>query len=88
MKIKPDYALKTVSGQSVVVSNNPDIRLNNNIVLNETAVFLWHEIENGVSSKEQLFHALLGEFDISTVLALSDIDTFLKTMRENGIIEL
>ena len=31
--------------------------------------------------------ALLENFEISTVLALGDIDVFLRTMKENGIIE-
>jgi len=88
MKIKPDYTLKRISEQYVIVANSPDVKLENNIVLNETAVFLWEQLQSGVSSKEQLLHALLNKFDISTVLALSDIDTFLRIMRENGIIEL
>lgn len=88
MKINSGYTLKTISGQSTVTAEEPAKPLKNTIVLNETSAFLWNRIAAGVTSKEQLLHSLLAEFDISTVLALNDINVFLKTMRENGIIEL
>ena len=44
-------------------------------------------LKNGDVSKPQMLDALLDNFDISTVLALSDIDVFIRTMRENGLIE-
>lgn len=88
MKINPGYTLKTISGQATVTAESPAAPLRNTIVLNETSAFLWEQIASGITSKEQLLHSLLARFDISTVLALNDINVFLKTMRENGIIEL
>ena len=61
--------------------------LENTIVLTETAMFLWHMLENGNPTKKDMLNALLDNFEISTVLALGDIDVFLRTMKENGIIE-
>lgn len=88
MKIKPGYTLKNISGQQTIVASAPAAALRNTIVLSATSVFLWEQLQAGVTSKEQLLHSLLDHFDISTVLALSDIDIFLKTLRENGVIEL
>ena len=34
-----------------------------------------------------MLNALIENFDISTVLALGDIDVFVRTMKENEIIE-
>ena len=56
-------------------------------MLTDTAAFLWKMLENGNPTKKEMLNALLLNFDISTVLALSDIDIFLRTMRENGILE-
>ena len=61
--------------------------LENTIVLTETAMFLWHMLEKGNPTKKDMLNALLDNFEISTVLALGDIDVFLRTMKENGIIE-
>lgn len=88
MKLNPGYTLKTVSGQATITAEPGASPLHDTIILSETSAFLWKQLVSGVTSKEQLLHSLLANFDISTVLALNDINVFLKTLRENGIIEL
>ena len=77
-----------MSGEYTVV---PDRRINksftNLIVFNDTAVFLWNLISEREVTKQEMLEALLEEFDISTVLALGNIDVFVKTLKENEIIE-
>jgi len=88
MKIKDGFTLKNIHGQQVIVASGEALKgYTSSIVLQETAAFLWKCLENGEMNKEQLVHALLDNFDISTVLALADVDSFFKTLKENGIIE-
>lgn len=87
MRIKDDFELVTVSGQSVVVSKKRDSKQENTIVLNETAIFLWNLLKQRDVTKTEMLNAVIDNFDISTVLALGDIDVFVRTMKENGIIE-
>ena len=88
MRIKDGFKLVNMQGQNTVVLNNgKSVSFNNTIVLADTAAFLWKMLENGSPTKKEMLNALLLNFDISTVLALSDIDIFLRTMRENGILE-
>lgn len=88
MKIKPGFSLKKENGQCIIVC---DKSLNRNftssIILTETAAYLWEMLKNQTVDKEQMLNGLLQNFDISTVLALNDIDVFIKTLKENGIIE-
>lgn len=85
MKIREGFSLKNIDGENVVCSTNPDF--NNTIVLSETASFLWHQLEGGEKTKEQLMNLLLDAYDISTVLALNDIDVFVKILEQNGIVK-
>lgn len=88
MRIKDGFKLVNLQGQNTVIPDNGNAgSLNNTIVLTDTAVFLWRMLENGSPTKTEMLSALLENFDISTVLALGDIDIFLRTMKENGIIE-
>ena len=87
MKIKEGYILKNSSGNYVVSVNDGNVKLNNSIVLTETAVFLWNLIKDKHLTKVQMLNELINNFDISTVLALGDIDIFIRTMMENDIIE-
>ena len=85
MRIKDGFSLKNFEGQYTVVSDNGE--LENTIVLTDTALFLWNLLKEKNASKTEMLNALLSYFDISTVLALGNIDVFLRTMKENGIIE-
>lgn len=88
MKIKSGFELVKRSGQNIVVSKNgTDSKLDNYIVLNDTAVFLWNLLKEKDVTKTEMLNAVIENFDISTVLALGDIDVFVRTMKENGIIE-
>lgn len=87
MKIKSDFYIKKANnGTALVCCDNPQKTVNN-IVLDEIAVFLWETLSQSDMGKEQLLKALLEHFDISTVLALNDIDIFVKTLKENDILE-
>ncbi len=88
MRIKDEFIIKNIDGQNIVsVKNNKDYILRDTIVLTDTALFLWDLLKNKDVTKTDMLNALLENFDISTVLALGNIDVFLRTMKENGIIE-
>lgn len=88
MRIKEGFYLKKENGQTAVVCDKAVQKdYNATIFLTETAVCLWEMVSKGDATKEQLLNALLEKFDISTVLALNDIDVFIKTLKENGILE-
>lgn len=88
MKIRQGFNLKTENGQTVVVCDkNINRDFNSTIVLTETSAFLWNMIQNENTTKEKMLNGLLDNFDISTVLALNNIDVFIRTLKENGILE-
>lgn len=88
MKIKEGFELENRSGQKIIVyKGSGDISFNQTIVLGETTAFLWNYLKGNNATKPQMLNALMEAFDISTVLALGDIDTFVKTLKANGILE-
>ena len=88
MKIKEGFEVVNRSGQNIIVSKSTskDAPINS-IVLTDTAVFLWNLLKEKDVTKTEMLNALIENFDISTVLALGDIDVFVRTMKENEIIE-
>lgn len=88
MKIKNGYGLQKVSGQWIITYNGvPTGAQLNSIVLSDTAAFLWNLLKEKEVTKTEMLDALISEFDISTVLALGNIDVFVRTLKENDIIE-
>lgn len=88
MKIKDGFNIKAEDGITFVVCDKSSNRnFTANIQLTDTSTFLWKLLKSGDKTKEQMLNALLQEFDISAVLALNNIDVFIRTLKENGIIE-
>lgn len=88
MRIKEGFTLKNIHGQNFIVYTGTDLTdFTRSISLSATSSFLWEKLREGEKSKEELFKLLLECFDISTVLALNDIDVFVKTLKKDGIIE-
>ncbi len=89
MKIKDGFELVNQDGINLVVYKGVpmDKPFDTSITLDRSTAFLFNCLKSGEKTKEQLLNALLLEFDISTVLALNDIDIFVKTLKQNGIIE-
>ena len=88
MKIKDGFELVNRSGMNTVVCKRDSSNtLTNTITLTDTAVFLWNLLKEKDVTKTEMLGALIDNFEISTVLALGDIDVFVRTMKENGIIE-
>ena len=88
MRIKDGFELVNRSGMYIVERKlDKTDKPFNTITLTETAVFLWNLLKEKDVTKTEMLGALIENFEISTVLALGDIDVFVRTMKENGIIE-
>ena len=88
MKIKGDYMLRDVVGESIVIPlGNNVVSVNGIITLTESAVILWKKLENGVSGIDELVDALLDEYDVDRETALSSVVEFIDQLKEKGMID-
>ncbi len=81
MKLKNGYSLVKHDDSYIIEP------LKKTVVLSDIGVFLWNKTINKDLSNSELLDLLLNNFEISTVLALGEIDTFIKKCKENGILE-
>lgn len=87
MKIREGFILRTVAGQNVVVPvGSNTMNFNAAITLNDSAAFLWKQLENE-KTEQELLDSLTEEYDIDSATAKSDITVFLNVLREHGILE-
>lgn len=88
MKLKKNYELLELNGQlNVVLNGEPTGIVFDSVTLSDIAKVLWNLINERDVTKADMLEALIAKFDISTVLALGNIDTFVRILKENGIIE-
>ncbi len=88
MRIKAGYEVENDSGQHIIIHNDmPTGVLLDSIVSPEITLFLWNTLKERDMTKTEMLDALISKFDVSTVLALGNIDIFVRILKENGIIE-
>lgn len=87
MNIKEGYILREVAGSNIIVAVGDEaVNFDGISTLNETGVFLWKAIENGIS-KEGLVSALMEEYEVDAETAKADVCEFVKILSNNGLIE-
>lgn len=87
MHIKEGFILRRVAGQDVVIPMGDNIAdFNGIITLNETAAFLWKNLQQDIT-KEELLNCLLQEYDIDREKAAEDLDGLLSVLEERQILE-
>ncbi len=87
MKVKSDFVLKDVAGQSIVApAGDAAITFNAMITLNGSGAFLWRTLEGG-ASEEELVSALLAEYEVSEETARIDVKKFIEKMREANLLD-
>ncbi len=86
MKIHPDFLLRDIAGEKVVLPvGEAAERLNGMIHLNETGIFLWTLLEKE-TDEAALLAAMLAEYEIDEETARADIARFVGTLRQAGIL--
>ncbi len=87
MKIKNSYVLRNVAGENLVVPlGDSGVNFNSVITLNGSGKFLWELMQNDTDT-DTLIDAVLKEYEIDRTTAERDVLGFIKSLRENGILE-
>ena len=78
--------MKEVAGLNVVVATGDTAEnMNSMINLNETAAFLWRQLESD-TTKEEMIKNLTQEYDVDYERASTSVDNFIKKLDEIGCI--
>lgn len=88
MKIKDGFTLRTMLGENIVVGEGlSQVNFNKLITLNETAAFLWKEVQGKTFGKEDLVKLLLDNYEVEEERAAADVDKLIDIWIKEGIIE-
>ena len=86
MKIEKEYILREIADDYIIVPVGKTAQeFNGMITVNETGAFLW-KLLTKETTKEELLHAMLEEYEVSAEEAEADIDEFLQLLKDNQIL--
>lgn len=89
MRIKEGFVLRDVCGEKVVMGEGlKTINFSKMIHFNETAAYLWNELQGKEFDTEMMADLLCGQYEVSRELALADSEKLAANLIEAGVIEL
>ena len=88
MKTKTGFHLRKVCEEYMLIAEGREnIDFSNIISMNESAAFLWQQIEGKEFDAQTLATLLTSEYDVDNDTALKDAETLIQSWLEAGIIE-
>lgn len=88
MKIKKGFVLREMCGENIVAAEGlENINFNKLISLNESAAYLWKELENKEFTVEDMAESLISRYGIDKELALKDSTNLCDAWIKAGIAE-
>ena len=86
MKLKYNFLVKEIAGNKVAVAVGKDHTVFCGMInLNETAAFLFQLLKNNIT-EDELVLRLTENYEVDTPTAKQAVDSFLSSLRENGVL--
>ena len=88
MKTRKGYTLRSLGKEYILVADGFEaVDFSRMISMNESAAFLWKEVEDKDFDADMLTNLLMDNYDIDRETAQNDVATMLKSWSDAGIIE-
>lgn len=88
MKLKKGYRLRSLGQEFILVAEGLDaVDFSRMISMNESAAFLWKEVEGKDFDAEMMTALLTDNYDITRETAQSDVAALLESWSAVGLIE-
>lgn len=88
MKIKDGFILRSICGEYIVVGEGlAQVNFNKMLSLNESAAYLWKEVEGKTFTREDLVQLLLDKYEVSKEQAAADVEKLTATWIQEGVVE-
>ena len=88
MKTKKGFRLRNVCSENIIVADGiENIDFSRIISMNESAAYLWKNIQGTDFDADRLVSLLLDEYDTDEATARTDVTALIAKWKEAGIIE-
>ena len=88
MKTRKGYTLRSLGNEYILVAESLDaVDFTRMISMNDSAAFLWKELEGKDFDVEMMTHLLMEEYGISREVAEQDVPVPLQSWKEANLIE-
>ena len=87
MKLRTDLQLRKLGNDYIIIDPGQEmIDMSKVFTLNETAAFLWEELQGKEFTEETVSQILLENYDVQEEIALNDAKKLIQTFVKGGLI--
>lgn len=87
MKRSPMFCVRTIGEQAMLVPLGSQVKTSNGVIsLNSCGIEIWYFLENDHTIDDIIEH-IVDIFDIDTVVARSDVVSFISSMQSLGLLQ-
>lgn len=87
MKVDKEFILREVAGDYIIIPTGKTVlEFNGLVTVNEVGVSIWNMLQNDVTM-EDIVNGILDEYDVEESVAKEDVEEFLTTLVDGGILE-
>ena len=88
MKIKKGFELRKICGENIVIAHGVEnIDFTKIITLNESAAFIWRQVEGKEFTEADMVKILLDEYEVEEPQAQADVKTLAESWKQAGLVE-
>ena len=88
MKLKADYKVRKIAGESVIVRMGAhNVKMTTIISLNPTSEWLWEQLQGVEFNAEKVADLLTGEYDVEREVALKDAIAWIASLQKAELVE-
>ena len=87
MKLKGEYVLREIAGDTVLVPvDQTALEFNGMITMNPAGGFVWKAVSEG-KERDEILAMMLEKYDVPADVAAADLDEFIGALRQANLIE-
>lgn len=88
MRIKEGFILRSICGEYVVVGEGlAQVNFNKMLSLNNSAAYLWKELEGKDFTPDTMVDLLLENYDVTREQAAEDVEKLLQIWIKEGVVQ-
>ncbi len=88
MRLKSDYKVRRIAGESVIVRmGEQNVRMTSIISLNPTSEWLWQQLSDQEFDAEKVADLLTSEYEVEREVALGDAAKWIEMLRKANLVE-
>lgn len=88
MKLKQNYKVRKIAGESVIVRmGTQNVKMTTIISLNPTSEWLWEQLQGVEFDAQKVADLLTAEYEVEAAVALADANVWIESLRKAELVE-